>query len=215
MKQLLVLLCFTALVQTHPSYGQDTTLKVAVVVSPALFVPVSVAAQGGVQLAISRRISLLAEAAYPLFKPGNTTYQKIDYWRVGLDIRYLLAKKNFRRYISLQTNYLFRELTNTTGGNYFTRTQTFAFNTARIKSPVLSAALKLGAELPLGQRTFFDVFAGAGLRFVLTRYVTESALVTSIEPEKQNLLKFDGAWLYNYTLLRPHFTAGMRFGIWL
>lgn len=201
--------------QTHRSFGQDSTSKVAVVISPALFVPVSVAAQGGVQLVLSRRFTLLAEGAYPLFEPDNTEYQNINYWRAGLEIRYQLRRKTFKRYLAFQSNYLFRELVNTTGGNYFTRDRTFAFSNARIKSPVLSTALKLGVELPLGRRTFFDVFAGGGVRMVFTRYDTKTALPTSIEPEKQGFFKFDNAWLFNYTMLRPNITAGIRFGVWL
>ncbi|HUC80420.1 MAG TPA: hypothetical protein VMR70_05860 [Flavisolibacter sp.] len=201
--------------QTQRAFGQDSAAKVAVVISPALFVPVSVAAQGGLQLAVSRRLSLLAEAAFPLFEPDNTTYQKIDYWRVGLEIRHRLPQKNFRRYLALQGSYLFRELTNAGGGNYYTRNQTFAYSSAHIKSPVLSTAVKLGMELPIGKRTFFDLFAGVGVRMIFNRYTTGMALVTSIEPEKQNFLKFDNAWLYNYTLVRPHFTTGLRFGVWL
>src|SRR5687768_15289305 len=101
MKRLLILLCFPALLHIQISYGQDSARKMSVLVSPALFVPVSVAAQLGLQARISKRLSLLFEGAYPTFTPKNTTYESIRYWRTGLEVKYHLPKKKFARYISL------------------------------------------------------------------------------------------------------------------
>lgn len=215
MKRLLILLCFPALLQTQKSYGQDSARKVSVLVSPALFVPVSVAAQLGLQTRINKRWGFLAEGAYPTFTPKNTTYEEIRYWRAGLEVKYYLPKKRIARYISLQNNYLFRELTENEGGVFYTKNETFAYGRADIQSPVLSSAIKLGLEVPLGKRTYVDLFAGAGLRFIFTKYAASGVLVTSIEPTKQSFWRFDDAWAYNYTLKRIHATAGFRFGFLL
>jgi hypothetical protein len=212
MKRLLILLCFPALLQTHKGYGQDSTSKVSVVVSPAIFIPVSVAAQAGFNFQLSRRWSLLAEGAYPTFYPKDEVYEKIRYWRAGLELKYYFKRRKSAKYISLQNNYLFRELTNEENGVYYTKTETYAYTNAVIKSPVLSSALKIGLEVPLGKRTYFDLFAGGGVRMIFTRYKPSSALLTSIKPNEQGLLKFDDAWSYNYTLKRIHVTAGLRFG---
>lgn len=210
---LLVFLSLPALLQTKKSFGQDSTSKVSVVVSPALFVPVSIAAQGGFQFKLGHRFGLLAEAAFPVFYPDNTEYEKIRYWRAGLELKYYLRKKGLgQRYVSFQNNYLFRELTEEQQGRYFTKTQTFSYSNALISSPVLSSAIKLGVEVPVGKGTYFDLFFGAGLRMIFTSYKTEVALVTSLEPNRHTLLKFDDAWIYNYTLTRLHATAGVRFG---
>ena len=213
MKRLLLLLCFPSLMQAQKSFGQDTVSKVSAVVSPALFVPVSVAAQAGVQFRVGNCWSLLVEGAYPTFYPRNTEFEKIRYWRAGFEVKHYLARKKASRYISIQNNYLFRELTDEQDGLYYTKTQTFAYNNAVIKSPVWSSALKLGLEVPLGRKTYIDVFGGAGLRMIFNRYETETALLTSIQPNEQSFLKFDDAWVYNYTLKRIHLTAGFRFGI--
>lgn len=194
--------------------AQDSASRFAVLLSPALFIPVSVAAQGGLQYKMSKRWSMLIEAAVPAFYPKNTEYEEIDYWRTGVEVKRLLKKTNASRtYFSLQGNYLFRKLVDKEQAFFYTKTQTFSYQNAVISSPVLSAALKAGTELPAGKKTFVDAFIGLGLRFIFTEYKTEKALLTSTEPRKQDFLQFDDAWLYNYTLTRLHLTAGLRFGL--
>jgi hypothetical protein len=194
--------------------GQDSTSRFSVVLSPAIFIPVSVAVQGGVQYRLNKRLSIMAEAAFPTFYPKNTEYEKIEYWRTGIEIKYRTGKiHSSTKYISLQNNYLFRQLIDKDQSLYYSKTQTFSYKNAVINSPVLASAFKVGIELPAGKKTFVDVFIGAGLRFVFTKYKTESALLTSTEPSKATFLDFDDAWLYNYTLTRLHVTAGLRFGL--
>ncbi|MDQ6608284.1 MAG: DUF3575 domain-containing protein [Bacteroidota bacterium] len=194
--------------------GQDSSSRFSVVLSPALFIPVSVAAQVGVQYKITRRWSALAEAAFPTFYPNNTDYEKISYWRTGVEMKYQRKRANFSNtYVSLQINYLFRKLVDRDQGFYYTKTQTFSYHNATISTPVISSAIKIGAELALGKRTFIDAFIGGGSRAIFTRYSPEKTFVTSTEPQKQDFLKFDNAWLFNYTLIRLHFTAGLRFGL--
>lgn len=199
--------------QAQRSFSGDTTSKVSAVLSPALFIPVSVAVQAGLKFRLNDRWSLLVEGAYPTFYPKNTEYEKIRYWRAGLEVKRYLARKKANRYISIQSNYLFRQLTDEQDGLYYTKTQTYAYNNATVKSPVWASALKVGLEVPLGRKTYIDLFGGAGVRMIFNSYNTETALVTSIQPNKQTLLKFDDAWIYNYTLNRVHMTAGFRFGV--
>ena len=213
MKWLLVFLNFLFLLKAPSGFAQDSSSKLSVALSPALFVPVSVAVQGSLQLRLNSKWSLLAEGAYPTFYPQNTDYEKIRYWRAGFEIKRFVSNGESSRYVSLQNNFLFRELTDNDNGTYYTKTETYAYNLAVIKSPVWSTALKYGAEVPLGKKTYVDLFAGAGIRMVFTKYNTETALLTSILPEERSFLDFDDAWLYNYTLLRLHLTAGFRFGI--
>lgn len=214
MKSLLrATLFLSAFLHAQKNWGQDSASKVAVVVSPALFVPVSVAVQAGLQFRLNNRLGLLVEGAYPSFYPKNTAYEKIRYWRSGLEAKYFYKRKaDLHRYAALQAAYLFRELTDQDQAFYYTKTQTFSYTNAVIRSPVLSLALKTGVEISSGKKLFVDVFAGAGLRFIFTSYETRAPLVTSLEPKKQDLFKFDEAWLYNYTLMRLHATAGLRLG---
>src|SRR6478736_3131126 len=112
MKRLLFLLCLPSLMQAQKSFGQDTSSKVSAVISPALFVPVTVAVQAGLQFRLNKGWSLLVEGAYPTFYPEHEEYEKIRYWRAGFEIKHYLANKKFNRYISWQNNFLYRELTN-------------------------------------------------------------------------------------------------------
>jgi hypothetical protein len=215
MKELLALfMLLPSLLFGYKGITQSSSSRFSIVISPAIFIPVTVAVQGGVQYNASRRIKILAEAAVPIFYPENTQYEKIDYLRTGLEIKYVLKSDSFfTKYVSLQNNYLFRELTDVDQAFYYTKTQTFSYTNAIIKSPVLSSAVKLGVELNAGKRFFVDAFIGAGVRFIFTEYQAKTVLLTSTEPPKQNLLKFDDAWKYNYTLIRLHATAGLRFGV--
>ena len=193
---------------------QDTSSRFAVVLSPALFVPVTVAAQGGLQYRLSRHWSLLGEVAVPTFYPKNTQYETIKYLRTGIEVKYYSdAHRSNKSYVSFQSNYLFRKLTDKDQNFYYTKTQTFSYQNAFINSPVLSSAVKLGIEIKAGKRTFVDGFIGAGARFIFTTYNADKVVVTSSEPHKQNLLNFDDAWQFDYTLMRLHVTAGIRFGV--
>lgn len=206
-------LLLSALIQTQEILGQDSPSKLAVVVSPVLFVPVSVAVQGGLCFRLGNRLGLLTEAAFPTFYPSNTVYEKIRYWRAAVELRYRYRQKaSSRRYLALQTSYLHRSLHDADQAFYYTKTQTFSYANAVIRSPVLAAALKTGVELQAGKRIFVDAFLGLGLRFIITSYSTQGSLLTSLEPERQTLLSFDDAWLYNYTLKRLHAAAGLRIG---
>lgn len=200
--------------QTQKSVGQDSTSRLSVLFSPALFVPVSVAAQGGIQFRLNNRWSVLAEAAFPTFYPTNSEYEKIRYWRTSLEFKCRQAVKDIAmKYLAVQVSYLSRDLTDNDQGFYYTKARTFSYSNAIIHSPVLSSAVKLGLEIAAGRRVFADVFFGAGVRFIFNEYETESALVTSIEPKRHDLLTFDNAWIYNHTLMRLHATAGLRVGL--
>lgn len=120
-----------------------------------------------------------------------------------------------KKYLSLQTNYLYRKLADREQALYYTKTQTFSYQNAIISTPVLSLAVKLGVEVPAGKRTYVDAFIGVGPRFIFTNYSAEKSLLTSLTPVKRKIFQFDDAWLFNYTLTRLHFVAGLRFGIQL
>lgn len=200
--------------QTQQMAAQDSASKIAVVVSPALFVPVSVAVQAGVQVRLSRRWQLVTEAAYPTFYPRNTPYQRIRYWRAGSELQYAFRRKPaLQNYLSLQVAYLVRNFRQAGQALYYTPTQTFTYSNADIHSPVLSTAIKTGVQLAAGNRFLVDLFGGAGGRFIFTSYTTKSALVTSISPKRQTFVSSDDAWLYNYTLKRLHVVVGFRLGL--
>ncbi|MDB5206138.1 MAG: hypothetical protein JWR72_1213 [Flavisolibacter sp.] len=204
-----------AILWGHKGLGQDSTSRFSIVFSPALFVPVSVAAQGGLQYRMSKKWSLLAEVAIPIFYLQNDTYEEIKYRRTGVELKYRPNKiKNSNRYFSLQTTYLFRTLVDKDEGVVRRKAGSFIYEGATIKSPVLSNALKIGFETPVSKRFFADAFIGMGLRIIFNKYQSKNFRLTSIEPPKDSfpLLPEEG-WRFDYTLTRFHFTAGLRLGL--
>lgn len=195
--------------------GQDSTSRFSILISPALFVPVSVAAQGGLQYRVSKRWSLLAEVAVPTFYPQNDTYEEIKYRRTGMELKYRPYKiKNSNRYFSLQTAYLFRTLVDKDEGVVRREAGSFVYEGATINSAVLSTALKMGFETPVSRRFFADAFLGMGLRIIFNKYKSKNFRLTSIEPPKDNFpLVPEEGWRFDYTLTRFHFTAGLRLGL--
>ena len=196
----------------HKSLGQDSTAGVSIIFSPALFVPVSVAAQVGLQYKLSKRWSFLGEIAIPTFYPQDDTYEEINYWRAGAEIKCRAGKmKSSHRYFSLQTTYLFRTLVDNDEGVVHRQTANYIYEGAAIKSPVVSGAVKMGFEAPLSKQFFADVFLGMGLRMIFNKYESKNFRLTSTEPPKNNfvLLPEEG-WRFDYTLTRFHFTAGLR-----
>lgn len=198
----------------QPCAAQDSVSKFSLLLSPALFVPVSVAVQAGIQYKFLRRWSVVGEVAVPAFYPKDNGFEEIDYWRIGGEIKH---KANGLRssygYFSLQGNYLFRKFTNRDAGIYESKDTTLSYASARIKSPVLSSALKIGLELPTGKRTFCDVFFGMGVRFAFNRY--DAVNVVAIMPEERRgfALVPEPVWRYNYTVTHFHLAAGIRVGI--
>ncbi len=199
----------------HKSLGQDSTSRFSVFFSPALFVPVSVAVQGALQYRMSKQWSLLVEAAFPAFYPQSETYERINYFRTGAELKYRAGKvKNLNRYLSLQTNYLFRTLFDRDEGVVHRKTGEFVYEGATIKSPVLSNALKIGFEAPVSKRFFADAFLGMGLRIIFNEYESKNFRLTNIDPPKNNFVLLpEEAWRFDYTLTRFHFTGGLRLGL--
>lgn len=218
MKRLLILLCLPALVQTKKALAQDTASRFSLTVSPALFTPVSVAVQGGIQYRFSKRLSLLTEFAYPTFYPDNE-YEKITYWRSSIEVKlHTTNTKTKGRYYSIQGSYLYRTLLEENGSTVHQRDGEYRFDAATIQSPVVALALKAGMELRTNKgRAFADVFLGAGARRIFNNYTAQNLRLTSIDQTNDKLawLIPDEGWRFGYQLTRFHFTAGVRFGLGL
>ena len=172
------------------------------------------AVQGGFQYRMSKKWSLLLEAAIPAFYSQSETYETIDFWRTGAELKYTAGNsKNSKRYWSLQTTYLLRTFVDKDEGLVHRKAGDYVYEGATIKSPVLSNALKIGIEAPVSKRFFADVFVGMGLRLLFNKYESKRFRLTSTEPPKDNfvLLPEEG-WRFDYTLTRFHFTGGLRLG---
>lgn len=216
MKSLLPLFfLLPALVQTQTTVGQDSASSVAVVVSPALFVPVSVAVQAGVQARLNKRYGVVAELAYPTFYPQND-YEKIRYWRSAVELKFYSVKHPVSgRYWAVRAAYLYRQLTDNNDGVVHRRDGEYRYDAATVNSPVLSLAFIIGKELNIKSRKLFaDVFAGAGLRHLFNQYTATNLRFTSLERPKDSFewLFPEEGWRFDYPLTRFYTTAGVRLG---
>jgi len=216
MKSLLPFLLFLpGLIQTQKAAGQDSASRMAVVISPALFVPVSAAVQVGVQLRLNKRCAFQAEVAYPTFYPHND-YEKISYWRGAVEWKFYSSKPQVSgKYYAVRAAYLHRQLVDSNEGVVHQKDGEYHYNEATIKSPVLSLALIIGKEFRAKNKKFFtDVFAGAGVRRLFNHYTAKDLRLTSLDRPKDNFdwLFPEEGWRFNYPLTRFHLTAGLRFG---
>lgn len=204
------------LVQTQKSLAQDSVSKTAVVVSPALFTPVSVAVQAGLQLRVNRQSSFLLEVAYPAFYPSNE-YEKIRYWRSGVEWKFYSAKpRRYGRYYAVQVAYLYRQLTDNDRGTVHFKDGEYSYDNAVIRSPVLSVAALWGHEFNNRNKRFFaDVFGGIGLRYLFNNYTAKELRLTSLTRQKDafDWLVPDEGWRFGYNLTRLHLTGGLKFGV--
>lgn len=200
---------------SYKGFAQDSLPKFTVMISPALFTPVSVALQGGVQYRLNKKWSMLMEAAYPTFYPDNS-FEEITYWRSGVELKLHAPKKEVRgRYYAIQANYLYRQLIQNDEGTVQRQDGVYRYDAATIHSPVLSLALKIGVELfSKNRKKFADVFLGAGARRLFNEYEAKNLRLTSLDPPGESFgwLLPDEGWTYDYPLTRFHFTAGVRFG---
>ncbi len=196
--------------------AQDSASNVAVLISPALFMPVSVAIQAGVQFRLSNRYSLLVEGALPTFYPTNE-YEKITYWRGAAELKFYTRRaKTSGGYYALQAAYLFRQLVNNTDGIVHYKDGEYHYNAATITSPVLSVALVMGRELSSkNHKLFADVFGGAGIRHLFNNYSAQDLRITSLTRSKDSFdwLFPDDGWRFGYGVTRLHLTAGLKFGL--
>lgn len=212
----LLLLFLPALMQTQKVAGQDSASAVAVMVSPALFSPVSVAVQMGIQVRLKKRYSFLGEVAYPSFYPQND-YEKIRYWRSAAELKFYSAQPAASgKYYAIRVAYLHRELTDNNDGVVHRRDGEYRYDEATINSPVLSLAFIIGKELnSKGHKFFADVFAGAGVRHLFNSYTAKNLRLTSLTRNKDSFewLFPEEGWRFDYSLTRLHLTGGLRFGL--
>lgn len=196
-----------------PAAAQDSVTRLHLLVSPALFTPVAVAAQAGLLYRFPRRKGILLEGAYPTFYP-QTDYEKVRYWRVGAELRmYVKTKADRSPYYAFQASYLKRTLTDRNFGLANQGRSDFAYDSATIQSPVLSAAVKMGVELGgNSSKTFVDVFLGLGVRRLFNQYQASNLRpITRDRRSGWNIIPTEG-WRSLDPLTRFHLTAGLRFG---
>jgi hypothetical protein len=198
-------------------YAQDSVYRrsVSLVLSPAtLRAPgIKLGLQAGVQYN-KGRWATLAEVAYPLDK-SHADYAVIRFVRLGAEVKYYVHNgQRERGYVSLQSSYSHRKMTDNNGNMFFSKTarQWLQFNSAAVSSPIFSAALKAGVEYALTRRLFLEYFVGAGVRVISTSYSGLQGLRESGGPSRTDWGDFTPPYRYEGSYPKFHLTLGLRVG---
>lgn len=215
MKPLLLFSFCAVLFWPRTVHAQKLSSTTAVLVSPALLQPLSLAAQGGVQVRKGENWGFLAEAALPVWRL-NRYQRKLTGWRVNLESkRFLHGYTRPGKYLSLQAGYFSRTITDTASGYLYLRDGRYLYDAAVVKSPVLAFALKFGHEITRpNEGTVCDVFIGIGVRHLFTRYTAQNLKPEPIGGAVDNYVWIFGgdAWRHKDPSDRLHFVVGFRFG---
>jgi hypothetical protein len=160
------------------------------------------------------RWGALAEVAYPLDK-SHADYATIRFVRLGAEVKYYAHNgQRERGYVSLQSNYSHRQMTDTNGNMFFSKTarQWLQFNRAAVSSPIFSAALKAGVEYAVTRRLFLEYFVGAGVRVISTSYSRLESIAGSGGPNLTSWGDFTPPYRYEGSYQKFHLTWGLRLG---
>ena len=154
--------------------------RLAATITPAL-VPLPSGGQFGIQpgieYLINPRLSLLLEVTFQTGKKQHSDSAALNkkYFRIKPELRYHFIGKSNRlsKYVGLQASYSFRSFRNEKEGFYYDDLPydyVYAFDKAKIYSPITTISAQFGMILTDGRRFAADVFAGTGLRFVNTSF---------------------------------------------
>lgn len=217
MKRQLCFLFLHLLFFSQIGHAQDSVGRTMMIVSPALLTPNNFALQAGLSYPVSEGWALLAEAAVPPFKASHSAFTNVSTWRTGIEIkRYRQQAKRKGMYYSLQTAYLFRTLQEQDGTVIQGDGTRIGYDAATLRSPVVSVALKWGAEFTTAkEKRVTDVFFGFGLRQIFNNHSLRNGVTpptTDVPVDKYGWFLPTEGWRYNHALTRFHFTAGFRVG---
>lgn len=230
MRHPLLLLLFTLLSYCMQAQFATNDSKWGITFSPAIVSSPTPAFgfQPGAEYRLSDRFYVLGEMAFPIASFYRDSFSRKSFFRIKSEIRYMFEAGQRRRrgirsffvnamdftnYIGLQASYSHRHFRDVNGGQHYfdrsTDTVAIAFDNATIKSHVFTTSLQWGAIYVLDDNFYIDVFMGVGVRIISTQYTN----VTNprVEPHKRGIHNFfPHAYMYPWTVTRPHLTGGIR-----
>ena len=176
----------------------------------------------GVQLGgeyrFSNRLGLLTEFTVAIKREPDASYPEQRFFRVKPELRYFISKrkKHAGPYAGLQLSYSSRSW-KVMDGSYFEdeiyEDSAITFQSAFVRSPVISSSAQLGTLVKLGEHFCLDFFLGIGARVIHTTYsdVQNTGKFYSLPPKCKIMISPDPAWWVNGTITRVHFNTGIRF----
>jgi hypothetical protein len=210
------LFCFSYTI----SNGQhDRHSKISIHVSPAMLnvSHLNPGYQLGMQARLSERWAVLSEVAFRLPFNNNTEFSNYKYVRIKSEVKKFITHKRTgsSKYISLEGSYATRSFDRTNDYYFLDREgsndNTYYFDKAHIRTPLITLALKGGLESRLGDKAFLDVFAGVGIRNINTTYSqVENLTVQQGEESHGFFVSSNFAYRFNRSITKQHLTLGLR-----
>lgn len=185
--------------------------KFALTVSPAVLSFISLTPQVGAEYYFTDRWSLGTEFCYAAPRELKTNFDRTRLFRTGVELKRFLATRRNRAYLSFQSAYTIRNMTDTDSGFFHMKTDGAKYRSADIHSPILSFAVKLGLQKSLGESFFLDIFFGMGSRTIFTRYDAEN-IIPAVIPERRGWYTIIPSYQRNYTITTFHMPVGLKFG---
>lgn len=174
--------------------------------------------QLGGEYRFSNRLGLLTEFTVAIKREPDASYPEQRFFRFKPELRYFLSgnKTQAGPYAGLQLSYSFRSWKRIDGSyfeNKIYEDSAITFQSAFIRSPVISSSAQLGVIAELGDHFCLDFFLGIGARAIHTSYsdVQNTGKVYSLPPKCRIMISPDPAWWVNGTITRVHFNTGIRF----
>jgi hypothetical protein len=174
--------------------------------------------QPGVEYNFKPRLSLLVEVTFQTGKNQHSDSAALNkkYFRIKPELRYHFPGKNHRlsKYIGFQASYAFRSFKNEKEGFYYDDlpyNYVYAFDEAKISSPITTTSIQFGLILTDGKRFAADVFAGTGLRFVNTSFSDVENLRQEMRSRPPDWFTATASYQKIGWLSELHLNAGVRF----
>lgn len=227
MRHQLTLICLLFSLALQAQNNRHTS-KWGVTLTPGILsIPVpNLGLMPGVEYKLSDRFYVLGDVALPIVSMYSDSLADRSYFRFRTEARYMFNAFQRRRgligyfpdthynnYIGIQLSYSHRRFHDINGGKYFKQkdndSAAIEFDHARIKSPVFTASLQAGAIYELSSNFCIDLFMGVGFRTVNTRYSDVTNPHDAIYHRGRHEI-FPSAYLYPWTVIRPHFNGGIR-----
>lgn len=182
----------------------------------AVIFPYKAGVQPGFQVGLGKRFGLISDLGFTFSGRGNNQYDKMHFFKFATELKYYSRRSVNGGYLSLQAGYVRREFQANDSGWFWKKDSSDAsgYSSARISSPVLFTAIKLGREMRFGEKFFLDVFLGIGARYIGTNYDAKDVYTMGRFADKRDTI-FDLAgysWEHEGSQVKLHATAGVRIG---
>jgi hypothetical protein len=149
-------------------------------------------------------------------RKNDPSFSHPSYLRIKPEIKYIYIqpRRGFEKYFAFQFAYVHRKWTDASSGSYTDEGRTdssIRYSSAKISSPVFTAALKWGDVLPFGKHIRADLSFGLGVRVINTNYSEVTDPAKYMYQQRRTCMPVpDAAYAVQGLVCRPHFTTALK-----